>query len=118
MYFQEEAKIEKQREKIEHLKLQHEITNKQLDTCPESQHEELLLKYKFEADQLEYELQIFEDMEFHLLEKEMVLDPAGGGGAGLGCGLGNNSILAQLEVQEKEMLTMIESFQVKTFTAG
>ena len=46
-------------------------------------------------------------MEFHLLEKEMVLDPTG---TGTGCG--NNSILAQLEVQEKDLVTLIDSLQV------
>ena len=61
----------------------------------------MLLKYKFEADQLEYELQLFEDMEFHLLEKEMVLDHQG-----------DNSIMTQLENQEKEANKMIERIQV------
>ncbi len=58
------------------------------------------MKYKFEADQLEYELQIFEDMEFHLLEKEMVLDQ------------GDNSVMKQLENQESELNNLVDRIQV------
>ncbi|GCB71710.1 hypothetical protein scyTo_0001672, partial [Scyliorhinus torazame] len=70
----ERVKLDAEKREVQRLQSQcHELKN-QLDNCPESMREQLQDHLKREAETLESEAKLFEDLEFQQLEKESRLE--------------------------------------------
>ncbi|XP_059685656.1 LOW QUALITY PROTEIN: pleckstrin homology-like domain family B member 1 [Gavia stellata] len=70
----ERAKVDAERKELEQLRaLYHELKS-HLDKCPESMREQLREQMRREAEVLETEAKLFEDLEFQQLERESRLE--------------------------------------------
>ena len=68
-WFQEQEKIEQEREKLRLLEAQRYETEQLLENCREEEEEEILSeRLKKEQDQLDGQRRIFDDLEFQQLE--------------------------------------------------
>ncbi|XP_016322380.1 pleckstrin homology-like domain family B member 3 isoform X2 [Sinocyclocheilus anshuiensis] len=70
----ERVQLEEQRLKVEEVKKRCEEMEKQIPSQPEDQREQMLLLLQQEKDVLEVKVRAFEDMEFHILELESVVE--------------------------------------------
>uniref|UniRef100_A0ABM5EQU0 Pleckstrin homology-like domain family B member 1 isoform X10 n=1 Tax=Pogona vitticeps TaxID=103695 RepID=A0ABM5EQU0_9SAUR len=66
----ERAKVDAERKQLERLRALYSELRTQLDNCPESMREQLQEQTQREAEALEAESKLFEDLEFQQLEKE------------------------------------------------
>uniref|UniRef100_A0A8C3FD00 Pleckstrin homology-like domain family B member 1 n=1 Tax=Chrysemys picta bellii TaxID=8478 RepID=A0A8C3FD00_CHRPI len=70
----ERAKVDAERKELEKLQALYNESKSQLDNCPESMREQLQDQMRREAEALETETKLFEDLEFQQLEKESRLE--------------------------------------------
>nr|XP_014427944.1 pleckstrin homology-like domain family B member 1 isoform X7 [Pelodiscus sinensis] len=70
----ERAKVDAERKELEKLQALYNESKSQLDNCPESMREQLQDQIRREAEALETETKLFEDLEFQQLEKESRLE--------------------------------------------
>ncbi|XP_074833284.1 pleckstrin homology-like domain family B member 1 isoform X11 [Carettochelys insculpta] len=70
----ERAKVDAERKELEKLQTLYNESKSQLDNCPESMWEQLQDQMRREAEALEAETKLFEDLEFQQLEKESRLE--------------------------------------------
>ncbi|XP_034996107.2 pleckstrin homology-like domain family B member 1 isoform X9 [Zootoca vivipara] len=70
----ERAKVDAERKELERLRALYSELKHQLDNCPESMREQLQDQMQREAEALETETKLFEDLEFQHLEKESRLE--------------------------------------------
>ncbi|XP_074792936.1 pleckstrin homology-like domain family B member 1 isoform X3 [Natator depressus] len=70
----ERAKVDAERKELEKLQALYNESKSQLDNCPESMREQLQDQLRREAEALETETKLFEDLEFQQLEKESRLE--------------------------------------------
>uniref|UniRef100_A0A670KC15 Pleckstrin homology like domain family B member 1 n=1 Tax=Podarcis muralis TaxID=64176 RepID=A0A670KC15_PODMU len=70
----ERAKVDAERKELERLRALYSELKRQLDNCPESMREQLQDQMQREAEALETETKLFEDLEFQHLEKESRLE--------------------------------------------
>ncbi|XP_062994987.1 pleckstrin homology-like domain family B member 1 isoform X3 [Elgaria multicarinata webbii] len=70
----ERAKVDAERKELERLRALYSELRSQLDNCPESMREQLQDQAQREAEALEAETKLFEDLEFQQLEKESRLE--------------------------------------------
>ncbi|XP_032905506.1 pleckstrin homology-like domain family B member 1 isoform X21 [Amblyraja radiata] len=71
---QERVKLDAEKQEVERLQSHCHELKRQLDNCPESMREQLQEHLKREAEALESEAKLFEDLEFQQLEKESRLE--------------------------------------------
>lgn len=71
---QERVKLDAEKQEVERLQSHCHELERQLDNCPESMREQLQQHLKREAEALESEAKLFEDLEFQQLEKESRLE--------------------------------------------
>ncbi|XP_042738313.1 pleckstrin homology-like domain family B member 1 isoform X9 [Lagopus leucura] len=70
----ERAKIDAERKELEKLRALYNESKSHLDNCPESMREQLREQMRREAEALETETKLFEDLEFQQLERESRLE--------------------------------------------
>ncbi|XP_017665198.1 PREDICTED: pleckstrin homology-like domain family B member 1 isoform X3 [Lepidothrix coronata] len=70
----ERAKIDAERKELEQLRVLYHESKSHLDKCPESMREQLREQMRREAEALETEAKLFEDLEFQQLERESRLE--------------------------------------------
>ncbi|XP_075630830.1 pleckstrin homology-like domain family B member 1 isoform X12 [Balearica regulorum gibbericeps] len=70
----ERAKIDAERKELEQLRALYHESKSHLDKCPESMREQLREQMRREAEALETEAKLFEDLEFQQLERESRLE--------------------------------------------
>ncbi|XP_071582865.1 LOW QUALITY PROTEIN: pleckstrin homology-like domain family B member 1 [Heliangelus exortis] len=70
----ERAKVDAERKELEHLRALYHESKSHLDKCPESLREQLQEQMRREAEALEMETKLFEDLEFQQLEQESRLE--------------------------------------------
>ncbi|XP_066495354.1 pleckstrin homology-like domain family B member 1 isoform X15 [Tiliqua scincoides] len=70
----ERAKVDAERKELQRLRTLYTELERQLDNCPESLREQLQDQVQREAEALEAETKLFEDLEFQQLEKESRLE--------------------------------------------
>ncbi|XP_064029433.1 pleckstrin homology-like domain family B member 1 isoform X6 [Pogoniulus pusillus] len=70
----ERAKIDAERKELEQLRALYHESKSHLDKCPESMREQLREQMRREAEVLETEAKLFEDLEFQQLERESRLE--------------------------------------------
>ncbi|XP_062450423.1 pleckstrin homology-like domain family B member 1 isoform X2 [Rhea pennata] len=70
----ERAKLDAERKELAKLQALYNESKSQLDNCPESMREQLQDQMRREAEALETEVKLFEDLEFQQLEKESRLE--------------------------------------------
>ncbi|XP_051494641.1 LOW QUALITY PROTEIN: pleckstrin homology-like domain family B member 1 [Apus apus] len=70
----ERAKVDAERKELEHLRALYHESKTHLDKCPESLREQLREQMRREAEALETEAKLFEDLEFQQLERESRLE--------------------------------------------
>ncbi|KAM6295772.1 pleckstrin homology-like domain family B member 1 [Aegotheles albertisi] len=70
----ERAKVDAERKELEHLRALYHESKSHLDKCPESLREQLREQMRREAEALETESKLFEDLEFQQLERESRLE--------------------------------------------
>ncbi|XP_069732712.1 pleckstrin homology-like domain family B member 1 isoform X11 [Phaenicophaeus curvirostris] len=70
----ERAKIDAERKELEHLRALYHESKSHLAQCPESMREQLRERMRREAEALETEAKLFEDLEFQQLERESRLE--------------------------------------------
>ncbi|XP_030060060.1 pleckstrin homology-like domain family B member 2 isoform X4 [Microcaecilia unicolor] len=70
----EKLKLDAEREKLERLQELYSEQKTQLDNCPESMREQLQQQLNRDAELLEMESKMFEDLEFQQLERESRMD--------------------------------------------
>ncbi|CAH1797445.1 unnamed protein product [Owenia fusiformis] len=66
----EMADIEREHTKLQQLEAQHYETEQLLDACSQEEEDGLLERYQQEQEALETQRKIYEDLEFHQLERE------------------------------------------------
>ncbi|XP_037265789.1 pleckstrin homology-like domain family B member 1 isoform X2 [Falco rusticolus] len=70
----ERAKVDAERKELEQLRVLYHESKSHLDKCPESMREQLQEQMRREAEALEMEAKLFEDLEFQQLERESRLE--------------------------------------------
>uniref|UniRef100_A0A8C2TLH1 Pleckstrin homology like domain family B member 1 n=1 Tax=Coturnix japonica TaxID=93934 RepID=A0A8C2TLH1_COTJA len=70
----ERAKVDAERKELEKLRALYNESKSQLDNCPESMREQLREQMRRDAEALEMETKLFEDLEFQQLERESRLE--------------------------------------------
>nr|XP_047919287.1 pleckstrin homology-like domain family B member 1 isoform X2 [Anser cygnoides] len=70
----ERAKVDAERKELEKLRALYNESKSHLDNCPESMREQLREQMRREAEALETETKLFEDLEFQQLERESRLE--------------------------------------------
>ncbi|XP_052639759.1 pleckstrin homology-like domain family B member 1 isoform X4 [Harpia harpyja] len=70
----ERAKVDAERKELEQLRALYHESKSHLDKCPESMREQLREQMRREAEALETEAKLFEDLEFQQLERESRLE--------------------------------------------
>ncbi|XP_074417054.1 pleckstrin homology-like domain family B member 1 isoform X12 [Larus michahellis] len=70
----ERAKVDAERKELEQLRALYHESKSHLDKCPESLREQLREQMRREAEALEMEAKLFEDLEFQQLERESRLE--------------------------------------------
>ncbi|XP_030361487.1 pleckstrin homology-like domain family B member 1 isoform X10 [Strigops habroptila] len=70
----ERAKVDAERKELEQLRVLYHELKSHLDKCPESMREQLREQMRREAEVLETEAKLFEDLEFQQLERESRLE--------------------------------------------
>uniref|UniRef100_A0A8C6JJ26 PH domain-containing protein n=1 Tax=Melopsittacus undulatus TaxID=13146 RepID=A0A8C6JJ26_MELUD len=70
----ERAKVDAERKELEQLRALYHESKSHLDKCPESMREQLREQMRREAEVLESEAKLFEDLEFQQLERESRLE--------------------------------------------
>ncbi|XP_074972261.1 pleckstrin homology-like domain family B member 1 isoform X9 [Phalacrocorax aristotelis] len=70
----ERAKVDAERKELEQLRALYHESKSHLDKCPESMREQLREQMRREAEVLETEAKLFEDLEFQQLERESRLE--------------------------------------------
>ncbi|XP_038023540.2 pleckstrin homology-like domain family B member 1 isoform X12 [Anas platyrhynchos] len=70
----ERAKLDAERKELEKLRALYNESKSHLDNCPESMREQLREQMRREAEALETETKLFEDLEFQQLERESRLE--------------------------------------------
>ncbi|KAK4809508.1 hypothetical protein QYF61_015065 [Mycteria americana] len=70
----ERAKVDAERKELEQLRALYHESKSHLDKCPESMQEQLREQMRREAEALETEAKLFEDLEFQQLERESRLE--------------------------------------------
>ncbi|XP_061224246.1 pleckstrin homology-like domain family B member 1 isoform X13 [Neopsephotus bourkii] len=70
----ERAKLDAERKELEQLRALYHESKSHLDKCPESMREQLRERMRREAEVLETEAKLFEDLEFQQLERESRLE--------------------------------------------
>ncbi|XP_054078893.1 pleckstrin homology-like domain family B member 1 isoform X8 [Rissa tridactyla] len=70
----ERAKVDAERKELEQLRALYHESKSHLDKCPESLREQLREQMRREAEALETEAKLFEDLEFQQLERESRLE--------------------------------------------
>ncbi|XP_053943028.1 pleckstrin homology-like domain family B member 1 isoform X2 [Cuculus canorus] len=70
----ERAKVDAERKELEHLRALYHESKSHLAQCPESMREQLREQMRREAEVLETEAKLFEDLEFQQLERESRLE--------------------------------------------
>ncbi|KAM6312518.1 pleckstrin homology-like domain family B member 1 [Podargus strigoides] len=70
----ERAKVDAERKELEQLRALYHESKSHLDKCPESLQEQLREQMRREAEALESEAKLFEDLEFQQLERESRLE--------------------------------------------
>ncbi|XP_074018405.1 pleckstrin homology-like domain family B member 1 [Numenius arquata] len=70
----EKAKVDAERKELEQLRALYHESRSHLDKCPESLREQLREQMRREAEVLETEAKLFEDLEFQQLERESRLE--------------------------------------------
>ncbi|XP_019326022.1 PREDICTED: pleckstrin homology-like domain family B member 1 [Aptenodytes forsteri] len=76
----ERAKVDAERKELEQLRALYHESKSHLDKCPESMREQLREQMRREAEALETEAKLFEDLEFQQLERESRLEEEGEAG--------------------------------------
>ncbi|XP_078283056.1 pleckstrin homology-like domain family B member 1 isoform X5 [Rhinoraja longicauda] len=71
---QERVKLDAEKTEVERLQSRCDELKRQLDNCPEAMRQQLQEHLKREAEALESEAKLFEDLEFQQLEKESRLE--------------------------------------------
>ncbi|KAM6400359.1 pleckstrin homology-like domain family B member 1 [Rhynochetos jubatus] len=70
----ERAEVDAERKELEHLRALYHESKSHVDKCPESLREQLREQMRREAEALETEAKLFEDLEFQQLERESRLE--------------------------------------------
>ncbi|XP_053125985.1 pleckstrin homology-like domain family B member 1 isoform X3 [Hemicordylus capensis] len=70
----ERAKVDAERKELERLQVLYSELQSQLENCPESMREQVQEQVQREAEALEVEAKLFEDLEFQQLEQESRLE--------------------------------------------
>uniref|UniRef100_W5MEX6 Pleckstrin homology like domain family B member 3 n=1 Tax=Lepisosteus oculatus TaxID=7918 RepID=W5MEX6_LEPOC len=71
---QEKMRLQAERQRVDELRQRQEEFQRQVETQPESLREQLRQRLQEEREALDGEVRAFEDLEFHFLERESVLE--------------------------------------------